>query len=356
MSSEVTNYKCPACMGPLHFSGESGMLECDYCDSKFTVKEIEKFYSEKEAKAAENCSEDKTEWSYDEIKGMKTYSCPSCGAQLICDETTAATSCPYCGNPTVIPSQFSGGLRPDFIIPFKLSKKQAEENLKKYYKGKVFLPKSFKDENHIAEIKGVYVPFWLCDCTMDGSAMYDGTNTRVWREGDYDITETSHFNVLREGNLDFEKIPVDASKKMPDAHMDAIEPFDYRELKPFSTAYLPGFFADKYDVTQEESLDRIKRRAENSIKSELYGTVVGYGNVITINESYRFKNKGMKYVLMPVWLLNTVWKGENFLFAMNGQTGKLIGDLPIDRKKFWGLFAAISAPLAAILSLIWMLL
>ena len=370
MASEITNHKCPACTGPLHFVGASGLLECDYCGSKFSVEEIEKLYAQEEAKAAENheINEEKREkekaefaamgmeWSEEEVKGMKVYSCPSCGAELICEATTAATSCPYCGNPTVLPGQFTGGLKPDLVIPFKLNKDQAVAALKNYYKGKIFLPKTFKDNNHIEEIKGVYVPFWLCDCEMEGSAMYKGVNQSSWREGDYDVTETTYYNVTREGNLDFEMIPVDASTKMPDAHMDAVEPFDYSELKPFSTAYLPGFLADKYDVSQEASMKRISERAKNSIKSEMRDTVRGYGMVTTESESYKFENKGVKYALMPVWMLSTKWNGQNFLFAMNGQTGKLIGDLPVDKGKFWGMFAAIAAPLAVISSLIWILL
>lgn len=370
MATEITNHKCPACTGPLHFVGASGMLECDYCGSKFTVEEIEKLYAEEEAKAAENheINEEKKEkekaefaamgmeWSEEETKGMKAYSCPSCGAELICDATTAATSCPYCGNPTVLPGQFTGGLKPDLVIPFKLNRDQAVAALEKYYKGKIFLPKSFKDHNHIEEIKGVYVPFWLCDCKMEGKAMYTGENVRSWRDGDYDVTETTYFNVLREGNLDFEMIPVDASSKMPDEHMDAVEPFDYSELKPFSTAYLPGFLADKYDVSQNDSMARISERAENSIKAEMKDTVRGYSMVVTDNENFSFENKGIKYALLPVWMLSTRWKDKNFLFAMNGQTGKLIGDLPVDKGKFWGLFGAIAAPLSILLSVIWILL
>ena len=370
MENKVTNYQCLSCNGPLHFVGESGMLECAYCGSKYSVEEIEKLYAEDVAEAEEGFEVNEArkekekaefaamgmEWSEEEAKGMKTYSCPSCGAELICDATTAATSCPYCGNPTVIPGQFTGGLKPDLVIPFKLNKERAVKALENYYKGKVFLPKAFKEHNHIEEIKGVYVPFWLCDCNMEGTAMYSGANVRSWRQGDYDITETTYYNVMREGNLDFEMIPVDASTKMPDAHMDAVEPFDYSELKPFSTAYLPGFLADKYDVSQEASMKRISERAENSIRTEMRNTVIGYSMVNTINENYKFNNKGVKYALMPVWMLSTKYKGENFLFAMNGQTGKLIGDLPVDKGKFWGLFAAIAAPLAIISSLIWILL
>ena len=186
--------------------------------------------------------------------------------------------------------------------------------------------------------------------------MYKGANVRSWRDGDYDVTETTYYNVMREGSLGFEMIPVDASSKMPDDHMDAVEPFDYSELKPFSTAYLPGFLADKYDVSQEESMGRIEGRAKNSIKAEMRNTVMGYSMVTTETENFNFENKGVKYALLPVWMLSTKWNGQNFLFAMNGQTGKFIGDLPVDKGKFWGMFAAIAAPLALISSLIWILM
>ena len=134
MPSQVTNYQCPACTGPLHFSGSSGKLECEYCGSAYDVAEIEALYAEKEEQAAQAQqssagAESGTDWDFSGLNsdwgkdadGMKSYVCPSCGAQLICDASTAATSCPYCGNPTVVPGQFSGTLKPDFVIPFKLS-------------------------------------------------------------------------------------------------------------------------------------------------------------------------------------------------------------------------------------------
>ena len=191
MPTQVTNYQCPACTGPLHFAGGSGKLECEYCGASYDVAEIEALYAEKEEKAAaaqqtaeetrqSAPSADGGTWDTSSLSedwgaegdGMRAYGCPSCGAELICDETTAATSCPYCGNPTVVPGQFSGQLRPDFIIPFKLSKEDAVRALKGHYKGKFFLPKSFTQENHVQEIQGIYVPFWMFDGEAEGDARY----------------------------------------------------------------------------------------------------------------------------------------------------------------------------------------
>ena len=364
MATQITNYQCPACMGPLHFVGESGKLECDYCGSNFNVAEIEALYKEKEQKAAkaaedtENAPETKdgSEWDVSglnedwgaDAEGMRTYSCPSCGAELLCEATTAATSCPYCGNPTVVPGQFSGILKPDYVLPFKLSKEDAIKALKKHYLKKPLLPSTFSKANHLEEIKGVYVPFWMYDGKASGSAQFHATQVHTYTSGDYEITETSHYDVRRAGSLGFEKIPVDASSKMPDDYMDSIEPYDYSDLKPFSTAYLPGFLADKYDVSVEDSRERADKRCVGSLSCALKSTVSGYTTCNETSRNIHLKRGKVHYALLPVWLLNTKWEGKDFLFAMNGQTGKLVGNLPVSTKRVIGLFAAIAALFIAI--------
>lgn len=380
MPTQVTNYQCPACTGPLHYSAKSGKLACDYCGSSFDVAEIEALYARKEAEAAaaKQAADAKAEaaqaakdeaaeaaaasggWDTSDLSrdwgaeadGLRVYSCPSCGAELICDQSTAATACPYCGNPAIVPGQFSGALRPDYILPFRLSKDDAVQALRAHYKGKPFLPRSFTSANHIEQIQGVYVPFWLFDGGAEGAASYRASNTNVFETGDYEITETRHYHVVRAGSLAFEKIPVDASSKMPDDHMDSIEPFDYAQLRPFSTAYLPGYLADKYDVTIDDSRDRADTRCRETLAQAQRDTVTGYGACVTEREDIALRRGKVHYALLPVWMLSTKWRGQDFLFAMNGQTGKLVGDLPTDRGRFWGMFAAIAAPLTVALTAI----
>ncbi len=371
MPSQITNYQCPACTGPLRFDGASGKLCCDFCGSVYQVQEIEALYQDKldqaaqaavqqQAKeeaqaaqaaqaAAEGCDAAR-DWENEQLQaGMKAYNCPSCGAELICDATTAATSCPYCGNPTVVPGQFHGMLKPDYILPFKLDKEHAKTALKNFYKGKRLLPKAFTEENHIEEIKGVYVPFWLFDGQGDADLRFNATKVRSYRAGDYQVTVTDHYNVRRAGTVDFSRIPADSSRKMPDAHMDAIEPFDYSELKPFSTAYMPGFLAERYDVDVEECEKRARLRTTNTTEQIIAGTVQGYSSTSLVGKNVIMRRGAVKYVMLPVWLLSTRWNGQSFLFAMNGQTGKLIGDLPVSKARYWGWFGAIAGPLAAIL-------
>ena len=364
MAEQISNYQCPACTGPLRFDGKTGRLQCDYCGSGFSVQEIEALYKDKDEAAAAASQQAQAkpdhvslegEWdtgsSWAAEQGLKAYNCPSCGAELICDETTAATSCPYCGNPSIVPGQLSDMLKPDYVIPFKLSKEEAVAALKKYYIGKRLLPREFSDKNHIEDIKGVYVPFWLFDGAADADMQFQGTRVSSVTNGNTIVTTTDYFRIRRTGTVNFEKIPVDASSRMPDTHMDAIEPFDYSELRPFSNAYLPGFLANKYDLEQEKCSQRADERAGNTAADMVAQTVGGYSSVVPQGRQIRIRRGKVSYALLPVWMLSTRWNGANYLFAMNGQTGKLVGDLPAARSRVVGWFAGVASAVTALMAL-----
>ena len=252
----------------------------------------------------------------------------------------------------MVPSQFDGNLKPDYILPFKLDKEAAVAALKEFYKDKKLLPREFASNNQIEKIQGVYVPFWLFNGTAEVDMEFSASRSMTHREGDRLITETDHFRLRRAGDVDFERIPVDGSRRMPDAHMDAIEPFDYRELKPFSPGYLPGFLANKYDVDKEECARRADERAihtaEQAVEATAYGG--GYASCALMGKNVRLRRGAVNYALMPVWMLSTRWKDQSFLFAMNGQTGKLIGDLPVSKERYWSWFARIAIPVAGALA------
>jgi DNA-directed RNA polymerase subunit RPC12/RpoP len=362
MADQVTEYKCPACGGPLHFDAKLGKLKCDYCGSVYTPEEIEAIYKKKDEAAAAQGSQtqwanDTNQWTEEEAKHLRAYSCPSCGAQLICDENTVASSCPYCGNPTVVPAQFSGALKPDYVIPFMLDKDQAVAALQQYYRGKKLLPSAFAAKNHIEEIKGVYVPFWLYDGTADVHYQAHATRVSSYVQGNDQVTVTEHYRVVRDGDIVFEKVPVDGSSKMPDELMDAIEPFNYEAMVPFSSAYLPGYLADKYDQDSAASQKRAYDRMNNSAISTIAASVAGYSSVAPEAENVDIQNGKSHYAFLPVWMLSTKYNGKNYLFAMNGETGKMIGDLPIDPGKtalwFCGVAGGLMAVLAAALLVKW---
>ena len=299
------------------------------------------------------------QWQEEETRDLRVYACNTCGGEILCDETTAATSCPFCGNPVVMMGQFAGALRPDYVIPFKLDKAAAVAALKKHYSRKPLLPKVFSQQNHLEEIKGMYVPVWLFDAQVDARIRYKATRVHTWSDSNYYYTQTSFYSVIRGGGIGFQRVPVDGSTKMDNALMESIEPYDFSEAVDFRTAYLAGFFADKYDVDAEQSISRANERIKRSTEDAFGDTVRGYATVLPVSSGLQVKNGVAKYALYPVWLLTTGWKGKQYIFAMNGQTGKFVGDLPMDKGAFakwlFGIAAAVSAAVFALQYLVWLL-
>ncbi|MBR1738797.1 MAG: hypothetical protein IJ737_00740 [Ruminococcus sp.] len=354
--SGLQEYKCPCCDGAIRFDTAVQKMKCPYCDTEFEMETLLQYDQDLNTDDPVPLTWEKSEneWDEGETEGMRIYHCESCGGEIIGDDSIAATKCPYCDNPVVMMGQFKGDLKPDYIIPFKLDKKAATEGLKGHLLNKRFLPPVFKDKNHIDEVKGVYVPFWLFDTNGSGGARYKATTVRSWSTGSYRYTETNYFSVYREGTIDFEKVAIDGSSKMPDDLMESVEPFDSKDILPFQTAYLAGYMADRYDVNSDTSVKRANERVRNSIDDVFAKTVTGYATVTPEGNNIRLKNAKAKYALYPVWVMHTSWNGENFLFAMNGQTGKFVGNLPCDKSLYWKDFAKFGIIAAAILyAIVW---
>ena len=355
----IQEYKCPCCGGAITFDSTLQKMKCPYCDTEFAMEtlsalddELKKSEEKEESFNWENTS---TQWEDD---SLKHYICNSCGGEIIGDETLAATSCPFCGNAIVMMEQFKGTLKPNWVIPFKLNKEDAKQALLQHFKKMPFLPKLFSEESHLEEIKGLYVPVWLYDASADGYSTFKATTTRHWSDSRYNYTETKHYHLSRSANLSFHNIPVDGSTKMDDALMESIEPYNMEELIDFQTAYLAGYLADKYDQTSEDCVGRANELAKASINKAIENTTSGYSSVILENSKVQISKGTVSYALVPVWLLTTKWKEETYIFAMNGQTGKFAGNLPIDKGKFvtrvsifteLGIIGALSTKLPSLL-------
>lgn len=348
--AELMEYKCPSCSGKLEFDSATQKMKCPFCESVFDMDTVLAYDQElQNAKPDEMKWEESAgnEWQTGETDGMRVYVCNTCGGEVIADQTTSATHCPYCGNPVIMKGNFSGDLKPDYVIPFKLDKNAAKAALANHFKGKRLLPKVFKDNQHIDEIKGVYVPVWLFDANANADIKFKGTKLRHWSDSSYDYTETNYYSISRGGNLNFTNVPVDGSTKMPDDLMESIEPFDMREAVPFQTGYLSGFLADKYDVNAEQSIERANQRIKTSTENVFRNTVTGYNSVTVEESNIALSNSVHKYAMYPVWLLTTSWNGKLYTFAMNGQTGKFVGDLPLDKGAYWRWFGGLTGIIGA---------
>ncbi|MBR5618876.1 MAG: hypothetical protein IKW76_04005 [Clostridia bacterium] len=343
--AELMDYKCPACSGALQFDPASQKMLCPFCGSTFEMAELQAMDAQAQ-QAAEWQSADAGEWNDEDVA---VYRCESCGGEIVGDDTTAATACPFCGNPVVMAGRVSGEFKPEYVLPFKLEKKAATEKLKQYLAKKKFAPAAFVKNNRIQEICGLYVPVWLYDSDIHAAARFEATRKRTWTQGDTEYTETSYYDVYREGDMSFANIPVDGSTKMPEDLLESVEPFDFAQAVPFQTAYLAGYLADKYDVSMEQGAARVNERMQQSAEDTLRKTVKSFDSVDSRSTQIRLVRGVAKYVLYPVWLLNTVYNGETYTFAMNGQSGKFVGNVPVDGGKLGGLFAGVAVGAAAVL-------
>lgn len=348
-------YKCPCCGGNLVFSSDTQKLQCPSCGEEISMDAVRQYAEILEtAEEQENTYDwgetseaDQMQWEVKE-DGRKVYICPSCGAELDADQTTAATTCPYCDSPVILPGQVSGEFRPDMIVPFQIDEEAAKNAYKKFCKGKRLLPKVFRSDHCIEELTGVYVPFWLFSCRAEGTSIFDAQKRKKWKDAYYEYIQDDFYLLTRQGEFLFEHVPVDGSVEMDDAYMESLEPFYLDKAVEFQEGYLSGYEAMKYDLSKEECRERAEERIKITCEDALFKSVsqLKYHEVLQKNCSVSCGEGNIKYALLPVWSLHVKYKDKTYRFAINGQTGKITGELPVDKGLFWkhalGMFAGSS--------------
>lgn len=354
--ANVTEFNCPCCGSSLKFDAANQNIKCPYCDSEFSIDDVKGSIEEHAQDFNDNANWDTKdameEMSNEESSLLNSYCCDMCGGEIIADENTASTSCPYCGNNVLIKSRLTGALKPKYIIPFKKTEEDAKVALKDYMKGKILLPRVFKDENRIKEIKPLYVPYWLYDADVNARIKYIGKTVRRWTSGDYEYKEEKYYSVVREGGIAYEHLPIDASKSIDNKYTESIEPYHFSEAKAFESAYLAGYMSDKYDVTAEEDSARATQRIKEGTEMAFRKTVNGYNEVKLDSCNIQLYNTKAEYALYPLYFLNTKWKENNYKFAMNGETGTLKGDLPMSKIKYFSWLFSLFIAFGALLTLL----
>ncbi|MEO3945301.1 TFIIB-type zinc ribbon-containing protein [Gorillibacterium sp. CAU 1737] len=323
----VLEYKCPNCGSGMVFDSATGMLSCPSCGRKDNIEQLT----------------EPVKKQVFEDKEIKEYHCTSCGAVLVTEPETSATTCSFCGSAVVLSDRLSGALAPALVIPFAISKNEAMQAFKKWCRRGLLTPRGFMTADRIKSVTGIYVPFWLYDLNHRVEAHGQATRVRSYVKGEYQYTETQHYEIYRKVQANFVRLPVDASAKMNDGLMDKLEPFPYQELKEFKTPYLAGYLAEKYSYDDEELLPRAQGKVRPYIESYVSSTVTGYTTASLIDYRIDTEVDLADYVLLPVWMVAYDYNRAEYTFAMNGQTGKVVGKPPISKGKVAGWFAGVSA-------------
>lgn len=343
---DASQYKCPNCSAELNFDPVSQQLKCDFCRSEFTMARIKEIYAELEQ---EMPAPDVTAAANQEFEShTNLYHCASCGADIMADDNTTATFCYYCHSPVILSGKLVGSFRPDRIIGFRLTRENAVDAFQKWVKKRYFVPSDFKSRQQMDKITGLYVPFWVADCDVRAEYSGIGKQVRSWTSGNYRYTETKEFSVERCAKVITRGIPADGESKIDDLLMESIEPYNYNDLKDFSMSYMTGFFADKYDVDKAAVFPRIRNRAIQAGNGVIQSSISGYSSVSALHQNYSVEKTNWQYIMLPVWFMTYNYKGQLYEFAINGQTGKLAGTPPLDKKKL-RLFSALIALAVTIL-------
>lgn len=349
------SYKCPTCGAEIFWTADKNCFECEYCGDKFSMEDMEADgqggTDTENVEAHEEVEEGEYHQSSDGTVGsdLVKYTCSHCGAEIITDRATAATICVYCGNAVVMGEQIINDFAPDYVIPFKIEKKRVMEEFHKFSK-KPLTPSDFDCDKIVDKMQGVYIPFWLYSGRCRGKFKAEGMKERKWRQGKYKYTECKYYDVYRDGTMGFAKVPVDASSKTDNDAMDSIEPYDYKDMVPFKPAYLSGFLAERFDEDKDACYSRAKLRIENSTE-DIIKRSCDYDSLTKQSFKKDVVIHKTEYALMPTWLLYTTYKDKKYFFAMNGQTGKFIGNLPIDKVKLV-IYSALGGVLGTVIGAI----
>lgn len=311
--------KCPSCASNIFYMPEVQGLVCRNCGNIYKPSTLEVIgslgYSIEHDYSGDN------EISEDDKKRHEIV-CDSCGATMIADEHMMSTMCPFCGSPALITRRMTREFKPDYIIPFKIDKQTAGDNIKKWLKTRKMTPWGFKTKSRLTKMTPLYVPFWVLDCAV---------NTDLYGMGKtYKDKVTSVFSVKSQTKYYVKGVPFDASLKIANKLMEAIEPFDYSEMVKFDNRYLQGFYADKYDQPPTEIMERIIKRLDK-ISLGLTDTIAAKYNDYVPEPLKNFtwmSELNIKYCLLPVWFMTVEFDGRSYQFAVNGQTGEASGQAP----------------------------
>ena len=349
-------FKCLNCGNSLKFNPDDQKWKCDFCSSIFDEQTLlakaEEYQKIAEAENAahdhehdhdhDHAQEQQAASSQQDSGTQVVYHCPSCGSEIMTDETTVATQCYYCHNPVVLQGKLTADMKPDEVLPFSVSKDKAIERFMQWVAKKRFVPKGFFARDQVRQMEGVYYPHFVTECLLDGRYDGEGLRSTVMDQGQYIVTTTEHYAVTRRAKIRFADVMRPALQSADRKLSDGIHPFPLNELKPFSGAYLSGFLAERRDLTESQATEDVESELDGYVKPLLSQTV--HYTTHTGTASASLLDKQSRYVLLPTWVLTYRKSGEKepYFYAMNGRTGEVCGKLPINKGKLrlYGLMLA----------------
>lgn len=329
-------YECPNCGGNLRFDIRSQQLACAYCSEKFNPYEITK---EKDA-------EEQNEYE------VTVFCCPQCGGEIYSTDNTAAGFCSFCGAATILSSRLEKEKRPAFIIPFQKTKEDCKAAYIKRVRKAVFTPKELRNPKYIESFRGIYMPYWVYHVTQQGPLLLLGKV--IHHSGNYKITD--YYNLTGSLDFDYNGLSYDASVSFADNISERIVPFDAKRMKEFTPSFLSGFYADMADVGRdlytEEAVNAANVQTKEYLEKELNLDYYNLGHYENLSDKYHTQSEGEELAMFPVWFLCYRNKDRVAYATVNGQTGKVVADLPVKISKYLTASLLLAVPIFFLFNLI----
>lgn len=330
-------YKCPNCTTALIFNPATGRLECPSCQSSYSPKDFADADDFPSGEATQSFS---TDTANDDKMEMNVYSCTACGAEIAVNGVESSTFCSYCGQPTIVFDRVSSAKKPDYILPFSVTKEQAIAKIRKHLSSGFFVPQEIKDFS-IEHIRGIYIPYWLYDIDYEDDQYLSG----VVKSGKNTVTRYFH----RAAKVTFHDLTLDASKQLSDESSQRLEPYRTDNLRPFESGYLSGFYADCFD-SEQATLQYMAHQRSKALFDKKIENSINASSIRILKSQPRYNVLRSCYAMLPAWFLTFRYQDEPYTIMVNGQTEKVVGAVPYDKKKVKTIFLLIAIVATLILT------
>ncbi len=339
----IQQHSCNLCGAKVDFAPGTSAMKCPYCGTEIQIAQTESPVAERDYREfLEKTGAEKESYEAQRVK------CDKCGAETTMPPESASGICPFCGANMVFSGSVSRLIRPEALLPFKISQKEAFDKFRRWIQKLWFAPSDLKNyARSQGKLAGVYVPYWTYD--SETTTSYQGE-----RGDHYYVTE--NYTAIENGRSvprtrqvqrtrwtpaagtvhnSFDDVLIPASKSLPSKYENDLEPWDLPNLVAYADEYLSGFRAESYQISLTEGFETAKTVMAGAIQNSIRQNIGGDEQRIHASET-QYGSITFKHVLLPIWLSAYRFREKSYHILINGRTGEVQGERPYSGWKVAG--------------------
>lgn len=334
--SALQSHACPACGAEAVWTPAQHALVCPYCGTVSPAELAADGSTIKEhdlVTALRNIPSDKR----GPEAGRVSVQCQNCKAISVFDHSRVAQRCDFCGSPAIVPyDAMRAAIRPESVLPFRVSESQVREQMRKWYGSRWFAPNRLKSAALTDTVHGVYIPYWTFDAQVDAQwtaeAGYHYYET-VRRNGKTEQVQRTRWEPAA-GSLShfFDDELVAATRGVNAGLLRKVEPFPTDSLKPYDTGYVSGWVVEQYQIDLVAAAQAARLQMDGKMRQLCANEVPG-DTQRNLQVQSDYSGQTFKHILVPIWLLGYTYGSRTYQVVMNGVTSKIAGKYPLSAIK-----------------------